>query len=122
MANKWRWYLTTAAIFAVAILCLRAFVGLFRVGPASIRSPFPLEQSLGLAFIALALFSNRNRATEQLTTQRPSLLHLCAALTAVAIPFCWNLRDPFLSDDYILVSRVSLDWQTVLWYFTHAGG
>jgi hypothetical protein len=47
---------------------------------------------------------------------------LCLALAAVFFAFCWNLGDPFLSDDYILVSRASTNTPSVSWYFKNPGG
>jgi hypothetical protein len=40
----------------------------------------------------------------------------------VFFAFCWNLRDPFLSDDYILVSRASMNTPSITWYFKNPGG
>ncbi|HME10133.1 MAG TPA: hypothetical protein VKG25_23955 [Bryobacteraceae bacterium] len=46
----------------------------------------------------------------------------CAVAAVVALFFVPNLHDPFLSDDYILVSHIRLSWPELISFFTSPGG
>lgn len=119
VARRWLIGLSAAAL---AVLCVRAFVGAVSFGPISIRSPLSLEEFIAAAWIVLILSADGSSLSrEEGKLQRPWLA-LGAVLVAVTLVFFWNLRDPFLSDDYILVSRASLDPRTILSYFLHPGG
>ena len=50
------------------------------------------------------------------------MIPMLLVLVAVALMFSHNLSDPFLSDDYILVSRASLNSSQVAASFTTPGG
>jgi len=105
--------LTALAIGAAAILCLRATVGPVRVGPFTIGSPLPLEQIFWVALVLLGLLARNGSTMEPRNKGAAPLLPIGGILILVALFFSWNLHDSFLSDDYILISRTSLDLQTV---------
>jgi hypothetical protein len=114
--------LTALAIGAAAILCLRAAVGPVRVGLFTVGSPLPLEQTFWVAVVLLGLLARNGPTMEPRRHGAAPLLPICGTLILVALFFYWNLHDSFLSDDYILISRTSLDLQAVKGYFTNAGG
>jgi hypothetical protein len=114
--------LTALAIGAAAILCLRASVGPVHLGPFTVGSLLPLEQIFWVVLILLGLLARNGPAMESGKNGAAPLLPIGGTLILVALFFCWNLHDSFLSDDYILIGRTSLDLQAVKGYFTNPGG
>jgi hypothetical protein len=114
--------LTALAIGAAAILCLRATVGPVRVGLFTVGSPLPLEQIFWVALVLLGLLARNGSTMEPRNKGAAPLLPIGGTVILVALFFCWNLHDSFLSDDYILISRTSLDLETVKGLFTNPGG
>lgn len=126
VGNKhWRDWVWLAAIITVVtaatIVGIRAAIGPLQLGPVGVRSPLPLEEAFAIALLLVAFTRDVSPADAHSSAQ-PRWLHLAACLILVALLLAWNLRDPFLSDDYILVSRATLDRHAIAAYFTTAGG
>ncbi len=98
-------------------------MGWFQLGGIWIRSPFTLETIFTLSTGALLLLACRRhepgRTETPLSADLPLLL---LALVATALAYSPNLRDPFLSDDYILVTRGTLAPHEIAVAFVTPGG
>jgi len=104
------------------LLVLRAILGPFAVAGVWIRSPLTLETSFAVAAgILLFLLCRRGdgRGANPPAADLPLLL---LALVCIAVAFSPNLPDPFVSDDYILVSRYTLDARQIARDFITPGG
>lgn len=119
--NQLRLAASITVAVAAAILSIRAATGPLRLGPIAVGSPLPLEEAFAAALLVVA-FTRRSTPAKLNMAAQPRMLHLAACLVLVALLFAWNLRDAFLSDDYILVSRATLDRHVVARLFTTAGG
>jgi hypothetical protein len=109
--------LTIVAIFAAFALALRALLGPFSIGGIRLVSPLGLESLFACAFLALLLVSS-----ELKRDHARAAVPLAAALAFVAIAYLPNLSDPFLSDDYILAARATLEPARLLALFHTPGG
>src|SRR5580698_6287335 len=90
--------LTSVAAVAIAILALRSSLGPFHL----VNSPFATENIFWLAILGLlCLLPQSFVATESHQFPR---VHLAIALCLITLAFARNLTDPFLSDDYIILS------------------
>ncbi len=108
--------LTSVAAVAVAILALRSSLGPFR----PVNSPFATENIFWLAILGLlCLLPQSSAATD---TSRFPRLHLTIALSLIALAFARNLADPFLSDDYIILSGPAFTWHAFLTALHSPGG
>jgi hypothetical protein len=119
---------------AALAVWVRAWAGPFFVGPLRFASPMGMESLCAGAFLAVVLLQSRRSdafakpaaAAEPAKPDEPAawlrIAPLLAALAVVAVVFIPSLRDPFLSDDYILVSRATLDPARILAVFHTPGG
>ncbi len=114
LAARLLWVAAAAAAIALA---MRAALGPFSVGPVRLVSPIGLETVFGCAVVALAFV--RAESKSRLPDWR---LPLAAVLGVVALAYAPNLADPFLSDDYILAARTTLDPAKVAAAFHTPGG
>ncbi len=113
---------------ATAILTLRAALGPFRLPETHtvVGSPFFAEGAFWLALLVTLLFCGRRVAwngTDRANT-RPALapwLPLAVGFV-IALAFAHNLADPFLSDDYTIVSGPAFHWSGFLAALHRAGG
>lgn len=94
-------------------LGIRAAYGTGQVAGVRIGSPLGLESAFAAGLLLVVLvrsFGERNGPVQVEEAQRGqarkvALAPLACTLLIVAAAFAFNLHDPFLSDDYILVSR-----------------
>jgi len=119
---------------AALAVSVRAWAGPFFVGPLRFASPMGMESLCAGAFLAIVLLQSQRSAAfakgaaadEPAKPDEPAawfhIAPLLAALAVVAVVFIPSLRDPFLSDDYILVSRATLDPARILAVFHTPGG
>jgi hypothetical protein len=143
--------LTAVSLAAALAVSVRAMVGIFVVGPLRFASPMGMESLFAGAFLAIVLLQSQRSASAasaapdapvasaapgasaaSATPTTPAaparnaarfqIAPLLAALAVVAAVFIPSLRDPFLSDDYILVSRATLDPARILAVFHTPGG
>src|ERR1700679_651530 len=129
--------LTAASLAAALALSVRAITGIFFVGPLRFASPMGMESVFAGAFLAIVLLQSQRSAAAAAATAsavpvtpaapvrnatRFRIAPLLAALAVVAAVFAPSLRDPFLSDDYILVSRATLDPARILALLHTPGG
>lgn len=114
LAARLLWIAAAAAAIALA---LRAALGPFSAGPVRLASPIGLETVFGCALVALA-FVRADSKSPAADWKLP----LAAALAIVALAYAPNLADPFLSDDYILATRATLDPAKLAAAFHTAGG
>src|ERR1700761_219437 len=96
--------LTSGAIAAVFVLALRAGIGPFALAGVRIASPIGLETAFGCALVALLFIQPPAKFAEP-----KYAAPLVAALALIALVYAPNLKDPFLSDDYILAARATHD-------------
>jgi hypothetical protein len=114
--------LTSVAALAVAILALRSSLGpfhLWEIGTA-VNSPFGAENIFWLAILGLLCLLPQTTATPQ-SGPFPRL-HLVLALCLIALAFARNLSDPFLSDDYIILSGPPFHWNAFFAALHRPGG
>jgi hypothetical protein len=123
--------LTAVSMAAALAVSVRAWAGPFFVGPLRFASPMGMESLCAGAFLAIVLLQSRRSAAfvKPAAPAKPQahaawfrIAPLLAALAVVAVVFIPSLRDSFLSDDYILVSRATLDPARVLAVFHTPGG
>ena len=108
--------LTSVAAVAVAILALRSSLGPFQL----VNSPFTAENIFWLAILGLlCLLPQSTGPTE--SEQFPRV-HLAIALCLITLAFARNLTDPFLSDDYIILSGPAFTWNAFLAALHRPGG
>jgi len=108
-----------AAILAISV---RAWLGPFRAGPIHFASPMGAESLFAVVFLALVWLRSEAVTTAGQIKVPIRVAHLLLALAVVAAAFIPDLRDPFLSDDYILVSRATLNHSRILAVFHTPGG
>jgi len=117
--------LTAVSLAAALAISARALAGPFFVGPLRFASPIGMESLFAAAFLAIVLLQSM-RSGEQGKAGLPVAplpkTPLLLALAVVAAAYIPSLKDPFLSDDYILVSRATLDPARILAVFHTAGG
>ena len=114
--------LTSLAAVAVAILALRSSLGpfhLWAIGP-TVNSPFTTENVLWLAILGLLCLLPQSSAIAE-SGQFPRV-HLAIALALISLAFARNLTDPFLSDDYIILSGPAFSWNAFLAALHRPGG
>jgi hypothetical protein len=122
--------LTAVSLAAALAISVRAMAGIFFVGPLRFASPMGMESLFAGAFLAIVLLQSQRYAkpaapagpAPAMNAARFPNAPLLAALAVVAALFIPSLRDPFLSDDYILVSRATLDPARILAVFHTPGG
>jgi hypothetical protein len=117
--------LTAVSMAAALAISVRAMAGTFMVGPLRFASPMGMESLFAGAFLAVVLLQSQRsaaRAGPVAPAARFQIAPLVAALAVVAAAYIPSLRDPFLSDDYILVSRATLDPARILAVFHTPGG
>ena len=119
--------LTAVSLAAALAVSVRAVAGTFFVGTLRFASPIGMESLFAGAFLAIVLLqSQRSGALAAPAPAAPAarfqIAPLLAALAVVAAAYIPSLRDPFLSDDYILVSRATLDPARILAVFHTPGG
>ncbi len=114
------------AIAAMVVLVLRAGIGPFQVwgNRLPIHSPFSMESAFWIAICGLLLTQReRNAISRTNASARFRRIALAICLCLIALAFAGNLSDPFLSDDYILVSRAqSIGRAALLATFCAPGG
>lgn len=110
------------ALGAGVVLALRAALGPFRIPVAGtvVNSPFRLETVFW--FCALALMLARGNSSP--AKQDYAFPRACMAvmLAVVALAYARNLADPFLSDDYILLSAAPFHWSDFAAHLHSPGG
>lgn len=109
--------LTLVAIAAAFALALRAALGPFSLAGLRLASPLGFESVFAGAFIALLFV--RTPKKQRLAEWN---LPFAAALAIVALALAPNLRDPFLSDDYILAARATFEPARLIALFHTPGG
>ena len=120
-----RYLLLILGVVVTIALGARAICGPFLIGGIWVRSPLTLESVFGVIFLALTILgatSCRNLKQGRITLFASGVVPLVVVLTIVSLGFIRNLNDPFLSDDYILVNRASLDPSLIASSFHTAGG
>lgn len=97
-------------------------MGPFTIGPLRFASPMGAESVFAAALLVLVL--TRCEVAPAVPGKTPpfAVAPLLAALTVVAAAYIPSLWNPFLSDDYILVSRATLDPARILAVFHTPGG
>jgi hypothetical protein len=109
--------LTILAMVAAFGLALRALLGPFSLAGLRVASPLGIESVFACVFLALLFLRARP------TVDGPQWsLPLAAALAIIALAYAPNLRDPFLSDDYILAARATFEPARLGALFHTAGG
>jgi hypothetical protein len=114
--------LAVATLAAALAISLRALLGSFVAGPIHFASPMGVESLFAAAFLAIVLLRCEAGAAPAGKIAPALFAPLPLALAVVAAPFIPYLSDPFLSDDYILVSRATLDPSRILAVFHTPGG
>lgn len=114
--------LVAGAACVAVLLSVRALEGPFQLGRLWVRSPLTLETVFTLIAGALLLMACRRRDGFAGTPRSADLPLLLLALALTAFAFVPNLHDPFLSDDYILAGRATLDPQRITHNFVAPGG
>jgi hypothetical protein len=120
--------LTAVSLAAALAVSIRAMAGTFFVGPLRFASPMGMESLFAGAFLAIVLLQCQRLgalakpAAPVAPAARFQIAPLLAGLAVVAAAYIPSLRDPFLSDDYILVSRATLDPARILAVFHTPGG
>jgi hypothetical protein len=117
--------LTAVSLAATVAISIRAMAGTFFVGPLRFASPMGMESLFAGAFLAIVLLQSLRSAAlakPAAPNARFQIAAFLAALAVVAAAYIPSLRDPFLSDDYILVSRATLDPARILAVFHTPGG
>jgi hypothetical protein len=107
--------LTVIALAAAFVLALRALLGPFSVAGVRIASPLGVESCFACAFLALLFVRTSGKHAEW-------TIPLAAALALIALAYAPNLRDPFLSDDFILAARATFEPARLLALFHTPGG
>lgn len=113
-----------AGIVAAA-LAVRAGLGPFRIPGVDVvvNSPFRLETIFWLAVLALLLMLRPIQGAAGEANNIFPRGYLAAMLCMVALAFSRNLPDPFLSDDYSLLTTVGpFTWKALAHYVLSAGG
>lgn len=105
------------AVAAALALTLRALLGPFSFAGVRVASPLGLETTFGCVFVALLLVRTPSKVDRAVWS-----LPLAAALAVVALAYAPNLRDPFLSDDYILATRATFEPARLAALFHTPGG
>ena len=119
------WTVWIASIFAAlagVLLVLRAILGPFAIAGIRIRSPLTLETSFAVLAGILLLLACRPGEHHGAIPPKANWPLLLLALVWIAVAFSPNLPDPFVSDDYILVSRYTLDAGRIARDFITPGG
>jgi hypothetical protein len=117
--------LTGVSLAAALAVSVRAMAGAFFVGPLRFASPMGMESLFSGAFLAIVLLQSQRIDAPSAPARNVGpfrIAPLLFALAVVAAAFFPSLRDPFLSDDYILVSRATLDPARILAVFHTPGG
>lgn len=107
------------------MLCTRAFLGPFDWTVLHVHSPLPAEGFVSVSVLALLLVGGSRMVparVDKIVAPSLQVLPLALALCLITLAFCWNLNDPFLSDDYILVGRASWDANRIAASFHTPGG
>ena len=122
VAVRTAWVASICAALAAVLLVLRAIWGPFAIAGIGIRSPLTLETSFAVAAGIVLLLLCRKRDGHGAIPPAIDLPLLLLALVWIAAAFSPNLPDPFVSDDYILVSRYTLDAGRIARDFITPGG
>ena len=123
MDSRFRGSVSLFALGVAAILGARAALGPFRVPVVHtvVNSPFRLETIFWLCALALILVrrdSGNGVKPEGVFPRAP----LAGLLLIVALAYSHNLADPFLSDDYILLSAAPFTWRDFTAHLLFPGG
>jgi hypothetical protein len=110
---------------ALAVLCVRAWLGPLDYGRVHVHSPLTAEGAFGVCVVALMLFGRSGAEVAPVRSNfgiGAPLLPLAAALCLVVVIFWRNLHDPFLSDDYVIVRHASMELGKIARAFYTPGG
>lgn len=118
--------LGTIAVVGVGI---RAFIGPFQIWPTRLRvdSPFALENIFWIAifgFLTVAWSGSKwcDRGPQKGASLHARMACLFAVAVLVTLAFSPNLRDPFLSDDYVILHHAAFDTPALLASLRTPGG
>jgi hypothetical protein len=114
LASRW---VTLVAAAASALIGLRAALGPYSPLGARVSSPIGLESVFACGLLALLLLRAPQKG--QLLEWRVPFVFV---LALIALAYAPNLRDPFLSDDYILAARATFDPASLAALFHTPGG
>ena len=118
--------LLCVALTAIAILAARAARGVFSLPGIHVvvNSPFVAEGALWLTILALLLLAREAVYDPQPVEEEIGFLAipLIGVTIVVGVAFAFNLTDPFLSDDYIILSGPRFHWAAFLAALQRAGG
>ncbi len=111
------------AVAAAAVLAVRAALGPFRIPHVDVvvNSPFRLETIFWFCVLGLILMRGNSAAVAKEDSNFPRA-YLAAVLALVALAYARNLADPFLSDDYILLSAGPFRWTDLTAHLRSPGG
>lgn len=116
-----------AAVAASGIL-IRAGIGPFVAWPShiSVNSPLALENLFWAPVFGLLVFGSGRIASDRRSASDqggyPSLLRMSVIALGIGMAFASNLLDPFLSDDYVLISRATVSFADFLASLRQPGG
>jgi hypothetical protein len=118
-------FLAAVSLTAALALSVRAMAGPLVVGALHFASPMGMESLFAGVFLAVVLLQTQRSTAPVAIAQSAARLRIAPLLLALAIvaaAYIPSLWDPFLSDDYILVSRATLDPARILAVFHTPGG
>ena len=111
------------AVFATAVIAIRAVFGPLQIGSVSLSSPLGPESLFAACLLLLVFLRAKNQfATQPSAPSRSQGWHVALLAAAVIAAFAPNLTAPFLSDDYILVQTPTLQMRQVWQWFALPGG
>ena len=111
------------AVFATAVIAIRAVFGPLQIGSVSLSSPLGPESLFAACLLLLVFLRAKNQfATQPSAPSRSQGWHVALLAAAVIAAFAPNLTAPFLSDDYILVQTPTLQMKQVWQWFALPGG
>ena len=90
------------------LIATRAIAGPVHWGRLHFDSPLPLESLFAICFLAIVVSAGNGLPLARASGRAGnSWLVTGSILGIISIVFAWNLADPFLSDDYILVANAT---------------
>ena len=125
LSNRVRLIRTSVVVGAASSLpiAMRAIAGPVHWGRLHFDSPLPLESLFAICFLLIVIAAAKDTAFVPPFYSVPgSWLAAGSILALVSMAFAWNLADPFLSDDYILVANAAFSPARIVSMFHVPGG
>ncbi len=117
MLARFRVVLALVAVVAAAAIAARAAFGPLQFGAIQFVSPLGVESVFGVLVLFLAFSKKHGEPVARSADRFPALATVVVLIIVCAL-FAGNVADPYLSDDYVIMSQQPISFSSMVRFFT----